>query len=445
VGTSEKRTVSEGLASTFGVVVRPLQEFFRLEAASGVVLLVAAVAALVWANSPVGDSYRAFFGSTLTIGAGGKVVEFTIHQMINDGLMAVFFFLVGMEIKRELAVGELKTLRQAVLPGIAALGGMVFPSAIFLAFNWGRPGQPGWGIPMATDIAFAIGCVTLLGRRVSHPLKVFLTAIAIFDDIGGILVIAFFYGHGLQVRWLLGAALVTAVLFAMNRAYVRKGLAYAAAGAALWYALHAGGIHATIAGVIVGLMIPVRPRRDARTLLRELNAHTANLVESSADGVHDAAILQIEETLEDLEPPLTRFVHGLHPYVAFIIMPVFALANSGVSLAGIGLADLVAPLTMGAALGLLIGKPIGIVAFTGLAVRAGLSDRPGNATWAQIVGIGILAGIGFTVALFIAALAYPADPALLDQAKLGVLLASTVAGIGGVIVLRFPPGSSGQG
>ena len=436
---SDEKPVGNAIASTFGVVVKPLQEFFRLEAAGGVLLLLAAVAALIWANSPAQASYQSFFGTSVMVGVGGKSAEFTIHQLINDGLMAVFFFLVGMEIKRELAAGELRTFRQAILPAIAAVGGMALPSLIFLAFNWGEPGQPGWGIPMATDIAFAIGCVTLLGRRVSHALKVFLTAIAIFDDIGGILVIAIFYGHGLQGRWLLAAAAVTGILWAMNRAYVRSGLAYAVVGAMLWYAVHAAGIHPTIAGVIVGLMIPVRPRRDARTVLRELNAHTAELAKSPEEDIQDAAILQIEERLEDVEPPLTRFVHGLHAYVAFLIMPLFALANSGVSLAGLGLADLAAPLTLGTALGLLVGKPLGIVGFTAVAVRMGVSTRPGDARWSQILGIGILAGIGFTVALFIAALAYPTSRELLDQAKLGILLASITAGLGGVLLLRALP------
>jgi NhaA family Na+:H+ antiporter len=434
--SERQKSPVKAVVSTFGAVARPIQQFFRLEAASGILLFTAAVAALVWANSPAKETYHAFFATKLGADVAGTSATFSLHALINEGLMSVFFLLVGMEIKRELVAGELSTLRRALLPAIAALGGMVVPSAAFLAFNAGGPGQAGWGIPMATDIAFAIGCLTLLKKRVSHSLLVYLTALAIFDDVGGILVIAFFYGQGVAPWWLLVAAVVTAALLVMNRSYVRSGLAYAFVGALLWYALHHGGIHATIAGVVVGLTVPARPRGRARGVLEDLHQHTRSLLASPVDEELDAAsILHIEEKLEDLEAPLHRFVHALHPWVAFFIMPLFALANSGVDVSGMGFADLMSPVALGITLGLLVGKPVGIMAATVIAVKAGIAERPGGAGWSNIFGVSIVAGIGFTVALFIAALAYPGQATMLDQAKVGILLGSLLAGVAGVAVL----------
>ncbi len=423
----------------FGAVVRPLQAFLRLEAASGILLLACALAALVWANLHA-PSYQTAFDFRLALGAGGAMATFTLRALINDGLMAVFFFVVGMEIKRELVVGELNTLAKASLPAIAAVGGMVVPAIIFLAFNWGGPGQTGWGIPMATDIAFCIGIMTLLKDRVPRALIVFVTALAIFDDIGGILVIALFYGHGLSLVWLLGAVGLAIVLFWMNRSYVTNGLAYATVGAGLWYALHHGGIHATISGVILGLLIPARPRRAHREVLRELTEHVSELADKPGDEeLEGVAILMIEEKLEELEAPLQRFVHLLHPFVAFVVMPVFALANAGVAIGGLGISSLAAPVALGAAVGLFAGKQLGIFGLTVLAVKLRLAPMPGGASLAKLFGVAVIAGIGFTVALFIAALAFVASPDLLDQAKLGILLGSVAAGIVGFVFLRLTP------
>lgn len=425
----------------FGAVVRPIQAFLQLEAAGGLLLLGSAVVALLWANVDP-SSYQAVFEYPLSLGAGGATAHFTARQLVNDGLMAIFFFVVGMEIKRELVTGELNTAGKASLPAVAALGGMVVPSAIFLAFNWDGEGRAGWGIPMATDIAFCVGILTLLKDRVPHALIVFVTALAIFDDIGGILVIAFFYGHGLSVPWLAAAALLTLVLFAMNRARVINGLAYGAAGVALWYALHHGGIHATIAGVVLGLMIPARPFRPAREVLHGLAAHVSQLDSKPSDEELDGAeILLIEEQLEDLQAPVQRFIHLLHPFVAFFIMPVFALANSGVSLGGAGLSTLAAPIALGTAAGLFVGKQVGIFGLALLAVKLGLAPMPGGASSAKLYGASVICGIGFTVALFIASLAYPSSPALLDQAKVGVLLGSFTAGVCGFALLRLTPSS----
>lgn len=429
----------------FGVVVQPLQAFVRLEASSGILLLLCAVAALAWANLHA-SSYHAVFAYPLAMGAGDGIVRFTLAEFINDGLMTIFFFVVGMEIKRELAVGELNSLPKATLPAIAAVGGMLVPAGIFFACTRGTPAQIGWGIPMATDIAFCVGVLTLLGTHVPRPLVVFVTALAIFDDIGGILAIAIFYGHGIQMPWLLGAGGLSLFLFLMNRQYVKNGLTYAAVGGALWYALHHSGIHATIAGVIAGMMIPARPQRSCREVLRELAAHVNDVQQRSTDEeLQNAEILMIEERLEELEPPLNRFVHLWHPFVANLIMPLFALANSGVSLRGIGLSTLATPVALGTTLGLVIGKQLGIFGFTVIAVRLGLAPMPGNASKRKLYGVSVVAGIGFTVALFIAALAFDNDPAYLAEAKLGILLGSLVAGAIGFGLLRLPSRRAASG
>jgi NhaA family Na+:H+ antiporter len=321
---------------------------------------------------------------------------------------------------------------------------MVVPAAIYVLLNRGSSGLVGWAIPMATDIAFCIGCLSLLKSRVPYALVVFLTALAIFDDMGGILVIALFYGSGLHVSWLLGALAITGALFVINRLHVGNGLAYAVGGVALWYTLHHGGIHATIAGVILGMMIPARASRPAQEVLTDLHAHTTRLVhEPRGEDLGNAELLAIEERLEELEPPLNRFLHLLHPYVAFLIMPLFALANSGVSLAGIGLDALTNSISLGAALGLFFGKQIGIFFFTLLAVRLGLAPMPGGASRGKLYGVAVIAGIGFTVALFIAGLAFP-DPRLLDQAKIGILLGSLASGVVGCLILRFSAPEGGK-
>jgi Na+:H+ antiporter, NhaA family len=433
---------SERSPSLFGAVVRPIQAFARTEAASGVLLLATAAVALLWANLHPA-SYGAAFDYPLALGFGGKVSTFTVGTLINDGLMSIFFFVVGMEIKRELVVGELNSVGKASLPLIAAIGGMALPAGIYIAFNAGGPGQVGWGIPMATDIAFCIGIVTLLKDRVSHGLVVFLTALAIFDDIGGILVIALFYGHGLSAGWLLVAAGLLLVLLVMNRAYVISGLAYALVGLGLWYAVHHGGVHATIAGVLLGLMIPARPPRAPREVLRQLADHVAELQRRPADAHLEAAeILAIEEKLEEAEAPVQRFVHLLHPYVAFAIMPVFALANSGIAIGGEGgvsMSDALGPIAAGTALGLVVGKMAGVFGLTLLAVKLGVAPMPGGSTPMKVFGVSVLAGIGFTVALFIATLAFDGAPELLSQAKVGTLLGSFVAGVAGYTILRLTP------
>jgi NhaA family Na+:H+ antiporter len=429
-----------GAPPLFGAVLRPLQAFFALEAASGIVLLGAAVVALVLANSGLAERYEAALAYPIALGEGAGAARFTLHALVNDGLMTIFFFVVGLEIKRELSVGELRRPAQAALPALAAIGGMVVPAAVYLAFNAGGPGAAGWGIPMATDIAFSIGVLTVLARRVPYALVVFLTALAIIDDIGGILVIAIFYGDGARPLWLLASAAAAAAALGLSRGYVRSGIAWAIVGGVLWWTLHHAGIHATLAGVILGLAVPARPRAAPREVLRALAAHATEVAARPADEELDRQeVLAIEERLEELEAPLGRFEHLLHPWVAFGVMPVFALANAGVDVRGATLADLLGPVALGTALGLVVGKPVGIFLLSAAAVRAGLSPVPGGASWAKLLGVSWVAGIGFTVALFIATLAFPGDAALLDQAKVGVLAGSLLAGVAGAALLRATP------
>ena len=424
----------------FKVAIAPLQAFFRLEASSGILLALCAVVAMVWANSSWASSYTGLFDAPMALELSGSRGAFTFREFINDGLMTLFFFLVGMEIKRELSAGELRTPAKAMLPLIAALGGMLVPAGLYLIFNAGTPAAGGWAIPMATDIAFSIGCLTLVRARVSHALVVFLTALAIFDDIGGIIVIALFYGKGIHGEWLLAAGGVAVMLGVCNRFYVRNGMVYVVLGGALWYAMHHGGIHATLSGVVLGMFIPAVPMRRGREVLNELSSYISRCVEEPEDeSVRSAQLLYIEEQLEDIEPPLNRFVHLWHGWVAYGIVPLFALANSGISLEGMSLADLAKPLPLGIVVGLFVGKQVGIFLFTYVSVKVGVSPMPGGAKASQVYGVAVVAGIGFTVALFVATLAFPSEPRLLAEAKLGILLGSLLSAVVGYLLLRFGP------
>jgi Na+:H+ antiporter, NhaA family len=420
------------------VVLDPIRAFTKMEASGGIVLFGAAVLAFALANSPWQSDFHAFWETPIRVGVGGNGFEASLKLIIDDGLMAIFFFVVGMEIKRELVEGELRTFRQAVLPAIAALGGMLVPAGIYLAFNQGTEGAKGWAIPMATDIAFSIGCLTLLGKRVPHALLIFLTALAIFDDIGGILVIALFYGHGVSIDgllWVLAAALA---VFALNRLSVQNALLYAAGGAALWIAFHESGLHATLAGVALGLLVPAVTRRPVRKVLDEVRAHARATLELG-DRLDTNDLLYVEDRLEEAIPPLQRFEHALHPWVAYTIMPLFALANSGVSLGEMSARDMLAPIFLGIVLGLFLGKQLGIFGFTFAALRAGIAVAPGGVGWGKLYGVSTVAGIGFTVALFISNLAFASVPHLLAEARLGVLVGSLVSGVVGMFLLRISP------
>jgi NhaA family Na+:H+ antiporter len=422
-------------------IPRAFREFTRLEAAGGIVLLVAAAAGLAWANSPWASLYEGLWSTPVVVGVGVFGIAKPLLLWVNDGLMAVFFFVVGLEIKREVLIGELAGRRRAALPVAAAIGGMVVPAAIYLGLNLGGPGSHGWGIPMATDIAFALGVLALLGSRVPTSLKVFLTALAIVDDLGAVLVIALVYTAELNLAALQAGLGIFVVMVLLSVARVRHVGLYMVLGVALWVAFLKSGIHATLAGVLAALTIPSTARINTgafRGRSRELlDAFEVLDVEP---GVHRLSsrehevVLGLASVIEEIEAPLQRLEHALHPWVAFVIMPVFALANAGVVLGAGVLESVTHPVTLGIVLGLIVGKPIGVVAFAWLASAIGIAELPAGATWRQLVGVGIVAGIGFTMSLFIASLAF-GDTPLLDNAKVGVLGASLVAGTLGAVML----------
>jgi NhaA family Na+:H+ antiporter len=421
--------------------LRPFQRFARTESAGGVVLLACAALALGWANSPWAESYFHLWETHVGVSLAGRVLDLSLHHWINDGLMAVFFFVVGLEIKREMLVGELSSARQAALPIAGALGGMLVPAGIYAAINAGGPGSAGWGIPMATDIAFALGVLALLGPRVPVVLKVFLTALAIADDIGAVLVIALFYTSDLAWSALLAGGVVLGALIALNVLGVRRPGAYLALGVLLWLAFLQSGVHATVAGVVLAMTIPSRTRVHeaeflavARGAIDEFDAACQPGETVLTNRAQQEAIEALEHVSEGVQSPLFTMERKLHGAVAFVIMPVFALANAGVSLGGL-LDTLSLPVTLGVVLGLLIGKPLGITLFAWLAVRLGWATLPAQASWRTLHGVSWLGGIGFTMSLFIAGLAF-SDASLLDSAKVGILAGSLVAGIVGWAMLR---------
>ncbi len=425
-------------------LLHPFQVFLHQEASGGILLLICTVVALLWANSPFASSYEQLWQTRLTIAVGSFVLDKPFLLWINDGLMAIFFFVVGLEIKREILVGELASFRQAALPIAAALGGMIAPALIYLLFNLGGSGVSGWGVPMATDIAFALGVLALLGKRAPLSLKVFLTALAIVDDIGAVLVIALFYTAEISWASLAVAAVFLILLAGVNRLGVRQPLVYALLGIGLWVAFLKSGIHATVAGVLLAMLIPAKTRINSKEFLVHSRA-LLNDFETASTGpdlneTQHAALLTLETTVEYAETPLQRLEHAFHPWVAFFIMPIFALANAGVALRSGFTSALIHPISLGIVAGLVLGKQIGIIAFVWLAVKTKLADLPGGVTWRQIYGASWLAGIGFTMSLFIAGLAFPSS-AETEIAKVGILTASLITGFTGWIILRSTPQS----
>lgn len=422
-------------------VLDPFQRFFSTAAAGGILLLVFTAVALVWANSPWAGGYHAIWETPVVLGAPEFGITLSLHHWVNDGLMAVFFFLVGLEIKREVLVGELSSRRSAALPVVAAFGGMVIPALLYAVANFSGPGSAGWGIPMATDIAFALGILSLLGDRVPSGLRVFLAALAIADDLGAVLVIALFYTSAIDWGALVGAAVVLIALFSLNRAGARRPLTYAVLGSLLWLFMLASGVHATIAGVLLALSVPARTRIGREEFLLRAEESLAEFRAADEEGTslltnrrHQEALQALESAADAAQAPLQRMEHALHGVVAFVIMPVFALANAGVSLGGVGTA-LQGAVPIGVALGLLLGKPLGITLASYVAVRSGIADLPTGVVWRHIHGAAWLGGIGFTMSLFIAGLAF-ADPEILDTAKLGILGASVCAGLVGYWLLH---------
>jgi NhaA family Na+:H+ antiporter len=431
-------------------ILSHFQKFFATESSSGLLLLGCTVVALAWANSPWAASYFALWHEELTLGFPGWNLTLDLHHWINDGLMALFFFVVGLEIKRELLVGELSQLRQAALPVIGALGGMLLPGLFYLAVNPGGAAARGWAIPVATDIAFALAILSLLGPRIPTGLKVFLVALAIVDDLGAVVVIALFYTSELNVGALALAAAGLALALLLNRWRVISPLPYALVGIVVWLAVLDSGVHATVSGVLLALCIPAHSRIDVGAFhrhCRELLArfeHTINPAPGEQplpsqmlrlSGRQQELVGGIEEYCEAVQPPLDRLEHALHPWIAFLIMPLFALANAGVTLPS-SLGSLLHPVSLGILLGLVAGKQLGVFAFTWLAVRYRLAVLPEGVSWRQLYGAAWVCGVGFTMSLFITNLAFGNDAELQAAAKLGILLASLAAGLVGYVLLR---------
>ncbi len=436
------RTQAERVAD---LALRPFHQFARRQASGGLLLLVCVILALVWANSPWHLAYERLLHEPFGVLFGEHMLRFDLHRWINDGLMTVFFFAVGLELKREFLVGELAEPRQAMLPIAGAFGGMVVPALIYSAFNTGGDGANGWGIPMATDTAFALGALALLGARIPVGLKIFLVALAIVDDLGALVVIAVFYTTSIDLTGIAIATAFLVTLFVANRAGARRAPIYLMLGAGLWYGLLISGIHATLAGVLSALVMPARVRIVPEALAQVIR-RSADAVE--ADAVHGVrramdpqrfeTISVLSRTLDAANSPLQRFEHMVQPWVTFAILPVFVLFNAGVAVDGSAMRTLASPVPLGIIVGLVFGKPAGICAASWLAVKAGLAMLPDGVSWRHVVGAAWLAGIGFTMALFISSLAFP-GAGLVSEAKLGILIGSLVsAAVGIAILLRTP-------
>ena len=415
------------------LVARPLREFMHTEAAGGILLLVATLVALAWANSPVRDSYEELWTIEIGVRIGDFDLTEDLRHWVNDGLMTIFFFVVGLEIKRELVAGELNEPRRAALPALAALGGMVVPALIYAIVNAGGAGGAGWAIPMATDIAFAVGVLSLMGRRSPDSMRTFLLSLAIVDDIGAILVIAFFYSAGIELGWLGAGLFFVAVVIFMRERRLWWIPLYVVVGVALWFATFQSGVHATIAGVALGLLAPARPA-DPEGAGDAVAEASALMREPEPAGIRRLT-MQAQEAVSMAE----RLEHILHPWTSYTVIPIFALANAGVSLSRDSLASAFSsPVTLGIVAGLVGGKLLGVSGFSWAAARIGIASLPRDVTRRHVVGVGAIAGIGFTVSLFIAGLAFD-DMQLVGEAKIGILLGSAIAALLGVSALIRGP------
>lgn len=433
-----------------GVRVRLMfQQFTRLQASGGLLLLCSTILALLWANSAWAHGYHELWETSLAITLGDFLLSEHLLEWVNEGLMVIFFFVVGLEIKREVLIGELASPKRAALSLMAALGGMLLPAAIYIGFNLGTEGQSGWGISSATDIAFTLGLLTVLGSRVPISLKVFFTALAIADDLGAVLIIALFYSE--EIVWsslAIGVVFVLALII-LNRGGVRHPLPYALLGIGLWLAFLESGIHATIAGVLLAMTIPARTRVRAAAFLAQCTAALGGLgsepegKELGVSSRQQAAAQILESIAERMQTPLQRLERSLNPWAAYLILPLFALANGGVDFSGNILESLTHPVSLGIVAGLVLGKPLGITLFSWLAVKVGLAEMPSGVTWLQLFSASWLAGIGFTMSLFIAGSAFD-DPLLLSTAKIGILIASLLAGMIGLILLILTDSKRGS-
>ena len=434
------------LEPLFGRILSPFERFLRRTTAGGIVLVGATVIALALATIFGAHAIHAVASHTLTLSAGGRfALELSLHQAVNEGLMVLFFLMVGLELKREILVGELSSLKDAALPVVAATGGMIVPALVFTYLNAGTVGASGWGIPMATDIAFAVGILVLLAWRIPKNLIVFLTALAIADDLGAVLVIALFYSEELRVGALVASGVIFAGLLLLNRGGVRHPLPYAIAGVLLWLAVLESGIHATLAGILLAIVIPARPARTPEQFERRLeellaafradrrDKHTAD--DPLSNHLMTTVAEEMEHSAAEVQSPLQRIEHRLTPWVTFVIIPVFALSNAGIDLLEVSWGEVLTnTITLGVAAGLVLGKFIGVSLFSWLAVRLGIARLPSGVEWKHLLGAAWLAGIGFTMSLFISRLAF-SDLMLVEKATLGILAGSALSAVVGLVWL----------
>ena len=427
----------------FKKVSTPFEEFLHAQTTTGLILIVMTIIALLLANTSLYETYAHFFHMNIDFNVGSWALSHSLHHWINDGLMAIFFFLIGLEIKREITAGELSNLKVAILPILAAIGGMVFPALIYTSLNYGTAGSAGWGIPMATDIAFAISALVLLGKRVPTALVTFLVALAIVDDLGAVIVIALFYTDTINMMALGLAGLMFAVMLAFNRFGIHMILPYFVVGLLMWFFMLESGVHATIAGVLAALAIPSTPKRvpstltkKAKDLLDEYEKYPVN--ENYQIHEEQKRILsEIKHKIYEVETPAARLEHNLHLPVALIIIPIFALANAGIKIdfSSIG-TTIVEPVSLGIILGLIFGKVIGIFGVSYVAVKLKIAQLPKDSSMSQVFGVAFLGGIGFTMSIFVADLAFVNSPELILQAKIGILSASLFSALFGYLWLR---------
>jgi len=425
-------------------IIAPVSKFIHLEYTSGIVLLLSVVAAIIWANSPYHDSYHQVWDLHLSVGFDKHVFDQPLHIWINDGLMAIFFFVIGLELKREFMDGELSSMKKASLPMMAALGGMIVPALIYFFMNKGMESEHGWGIPMATDIAFALALLSMAGKHIPSSVKVFLSALAVADDLGAVLVIAFFYSSDLNFIPLGIAGLFLVIMMIGNLMGIRSSAFYLIMGLVVWMGFLLSGVHATIAGVLVAFTIPASTKIDEMMYAKKLKKLATDF-EQEIPNNSTLTTPQQHQTIEEIKKlstaaatPLQKIEYALHPWVAFVIMPLFALANSGMIIGSDFFTALLNPVSMGVTSGLIAGKFTGILLFTWLMVKLKISRLPDQANWTHITGVALLAGVGFTMSLFISNLAFTSET-MINQAKYGILLASVVAGILGTIALKRTP------
>lgn len=440
---TEKGLIYAPWERTFNLVLTPFEAFIHRQTTSGLLLMVTAVVALLFANGFLAEAYQHFIHTPVDIAIGDWRIQMSLHHWVNDGLMALFFFVVGLELKREIMVGELSDIRQAALPIIAAIGGMVVPALIYLAFNHSGDAARGWGIPMATDIAFAVGALVLLAKRVPKSLITFLVALAIADDLGAVLVIAIFYTQELSLSWLGTAIALLALLLTFNFAGIRKIMPYFLVAILLWYALLQSGVHATLAGVLGAFTVPARSKYDPALFVARMKAQIEHFVSSRKqdDSLMTneklySVVQQLEENVKGVQTPLQRLENIWHLPVAFIVIPIFALFNAGIPIQLARFSEILThPVMLGVTLGLLFGKFIGITGACWLALRFGIGQLPTDTRFSQIAAVSVLASIGFTMSIFIAELGFANQPEYLLMAKTGVLSASLLGGLLGYVWL----------